>query len=421
MIKEPQILLFDLVVSLSNAMDLVSPVVVGHHKRVAYIALSIGEELGLPMEQQNELVLAGVLHDSGALSLRDRLSTLQFELENPHEHAELGYLLLRRFEPLSNAALLVRYHHVPWNEGDGHEFEGKQVPMGSHLLHLADRLEVLISKQQEVLGQVKGIGERIKESSGKMFMPDLVGAFLSLATKEYFWLDIVSTSIDSILSNRVRLATIELGTEGLLSLAKLFSHIIDFRSRFTATHSSGIVASAEALARFAGFSERECQMMRIAGYLHDLGKLAVPTEILEKPAKLTEEEFNVIRSHTFHTYRTLEPIGDLDVINAWASFHHERIDGRGYPFHHKGQDLSLGSRIMAVADVFTAITEDRPYRKGMTSDRALQILRQMAENSALDSHVVSLIGLHFDEINSLRVAAQEASVEEYQKFLQPLG
>lgn len=76
---------------------------------------------------------------------------------------------------------------------------------------------------------------------------------------------------------------------------------------------------------------------------------------------------------------------------------------------------------MAVADVFTAITEDRPYRKGMTSDRALQILRQMAENSALDSHVVSLLGLHFDEINSLRVAAQEASVEEYQKSLQPPG
>jgi HD-GYP domain-containing protein (c-di-GMP phosphodiesterase class II) len=421
MIKESQIPLFDLVVSLSNAIDLVSPAVVGHHKQVAYIALSIGAALGLPMEQQIELVLAGALHDSGALSLRDRLDTLRFELENPHEHAELGYLLFQRFEPLSNIALLVRYHHVPWNEGGGHEFKGKQVPMCSHILHLADRIDVLISKQQEVLGQVKGIVERIKESSGKMFMPELVEVFMSLATKEYFWLDVVSPSIDSILSNRVRLATIEMGIESLLSLAKLFSHIIDFRSRFTATHSCGVVASAEALARFAGFSERECQMMRIAGYLHDLGKLAVPTEILEKPAKLTEEEFNVIRGHTFHTYRILEPIGDLDVINAWASFHHERLDGSGYPFHHKGQDLSLGSRIMAVADVFTAITEDRPYRKGMTSDRALQVLRQMAENSALDSRVVSLLGLHFDEINSLRVAAQEASVEEYQKSLQPLG
>jgi len=421
MIKELQIRLFDLVISLSNAIDLVSSAVDRHHKRVAYIALSIGAELGLPMEQQKELMLAGALHDCGALSLKERLANLQFELENPHEHAELGYLLLQKFAPLSNIALLVRYHHVPWNEGGGQEFKGKQVPMGSHLLHLADRIDVLISKQKEILGQVKGIVEMIKEFSGKMFVPELVEAFVSLAPKEYFWLGVVSPSIDSILSNRVKLATIDLSIEDLLSLTKLFSHIIDFRSRFTATHSSGVAASAEALARFAGFSERECKMMRIAGYLHDLGKLAVPTEILEKPAKLTEEEFNVIRSHTFHTYRCLEPIGGLDLINTWASFHHERIDGTGYPFHQKGQHLSLGSRIMAVADVFTAINEDRPYRKGMTRDRALQLLRQMVENTALDSDIVSLLELHFDEINSLRVAAQDVSFEEYQRFLQPLG
>jgi HD-GYP domain-containing protein (c-di-GMP phosphodiesterase class II) len=97
------------------------------------------------------------------------------------------------------------------------------------------------------------------------------------------------------------------------------------------------------------------------------------------------------------------------------------MDGTGYPFHLKGQDLSLGSIIMAVADVFTALTEDRPYRKGMTSYGVLQILREMAENSALNSYVVSLLELHFDDINSLRASAQKTSVEEYRRFLQPLG
>jgi len=421
MIKEPQIPLFDLITSLSTAMDLVSSAVVNHHKQVAYIAFSIGAELGLPTEQQNELVLAGALHDIGALSLKDRMDTLQFEVENPHQHAESGYLLLKMFEPLSSAAALVRFHHVPWNERGGSEFKGKQVPLGSHLLHLADRAAVLVNKQQEVLGQVKRVCERLLEHSGKMFMPEQVDAFMSLASREYFWLDIVSPSIGSILSNRARLATIELDMKGLLSLAKLFSQIIDFRSRFTATHSSGVAASAESLARLAGFSERECGMMRIAGYLHDLGKLAVPAEILEKPAKLTKDESDVIRSHTFYTYRSLEPISDLEVINAWASFHHERLDGKGYPFHHKGEDLSLGSRIMAVADVFTAITEDRPYRKGMTSDRALLLLQQMADNSALDCSIISQLRLHFDEVNSFRKAAQAAAVEEYQQFLRPRG
>lgn len=162
-------------------------------------------------------------------------------------------------------------------------------------------------------------------------------------------------------------------------------------------------------------------MMKIAGYLHNLGKLAVPLEILEKAAKLTEDEFNIIKSHTFYTCRILETISNLDVINTWASFYHERLDGKGYPFHHKGEDLSLGSRIMAVADVLTAVTEDRPHRKGMPSDGALQVLRQMAESSVLDSYVVSTLRLYYDEVNSVRIAARAAASKEYQEFGQQTG
>jgi len=110
----------------------------------------------------------------------------------------------------------------------------------------------------------------------------------------------------------------------------------------------------------------------------------------------------------------------LDVINTWASFHHERLNGKGYPFHYKGEDLSLGSRIMAVADVSTAITEDRPYRKGMASNEALQVLGQMAGDSVLDSNAVSSLRLHYDEINSIRIVAQAAVSKEYQEFGQQI-
>ncbi len=288
----------------------------------------------------------------------------------------------------------------------------------SHILHLADRVAVLVNNQQEVLGQGDNICKRIREQSGKMFMPQLVDVFNDLATREYFWLDVASHSISSVLQGMARLKTVKLDMEGLLALSDLFRQIIDFRSRFTATHSAGVAVSAVALAGFAGFSERESRMMKIAGHLHDLGKLAVPIEILEKEARLTAEEIRVIKSHTFYTYRILEHISALDIINAWGSFHHERIDGAGYPFHHEGRDLSLGSRIMAVADVFTAITEDRPYRKGMSKDKATGVLRQMADDMALDSSIVSLLFRHFDEINSFRATAQKASVKEYHRFLQ---
>lgn len=417
MLQGLQVPLFDLVRGLSSAVDLISPAVTDHHKRVAYIAACLGEELGLPAVQRNNLLLAGMLHDIGALSLKERLETLRFEVENPYRHAERGFRLLKTFEPFSKEiAPIVRFHHTPWNEGAGQEFSGERVPFGSHVLHLADRVAVLAGDRTGILGQVKKIRETIQGRAGKPFVPELVDALQSLAAREAFWLDIVSQPIDQILSRKAGLIVVELDLEGLLSLAKLFARIIDFRSQFTATHSSGVAATAGALAGFLGFSGREQKTMTIAGYLHDLGKLAVPPEILEKPAKLTPEEFDVIRSHAFYTCRILERIEGLELVNAWAALHHERLDGTGYPFHLQAEDLSLGSRIMAVADVFTAVTEDRPYRKGMTADRTLQVLQGMADDGALDPQVVSVLREHFDEVNSARIAAQGATSASYREL-----
>ena len=148
----------------------------------------------------------------------------------------------------------------------------------------------------------------------------------------------------------------------------------------------------------------------------DLGKLAVPTEILEKKGKLNVAERNVIKCHTYHTYRVLESVEGLSELNEWASYHHERMDGMGYPFHMKGEDLSLGSRIMAVADTFTAITEDRPYRIGMEPKKALKLLERMGNNRAFDEDIVSIINRHFDEVNEARMSAQAAVKGEYQVF-----
>lgn len=414
---EPEIPLFALVTCISKALDLVSPIMVNHHHQVAYIAHSLGVESGLEMKQLNELAIAGALHDVGAFSLRERLNIMAFETENPHQHAIQGYFLLNMFEPFGNIATLVQFHHVPWNGGGGSELNGKPVPLGSHILHLADRIAVQLGKQNEVLGQVKQIYARIEGKSGQMFVPQLVDAFRNFATKEYFWLDSTSSSLDSILLDKMRLEGIKLDLERLLSFTKMICRIIDFRNSFTATHSSGVAATAEELARLIGFSERDCRLMRIAGYLHDLGKLAVPAEILEKPAKLTEEEFNVMRSHTFHTHHILESLPGMEMVTEWAAYHHERLNGHGYPFHIEGRNLSLGSRIVAVADVFSAITEDRPYRKGMSSESALRVIQQMAADLALDFNIVSLLSLHFDHINSLRIAAQAASMEEYRQFV----
>lgn len=418
MITEPHVSLLELATSLSNAADLVSPAVVNHHKRVAYISLRLGIELGLSTENINDLAIAGALHDIGALSLKERLDALHFEVEDPYSHAEKGFYLLNLFKPFSKIAEYVRFHHIAWSQGEGAWFQEHKVPLESHILHLADRVAVLINPRKEILSQVTDICSLIEKQAGKMFNPEVVDALKSLSDKECFWLDCISDSISTISSNLLKFKSVELNLDGILDLANLFSVIVDFRCRFTANHSSGVAACAERLASLAGFSESDCKMMRVAGYLHDLGKLAVPVEILNKPSKLTKEEFQIIKSHTYYTYRILEPIKGFEVINSWASFHHECLDGSGYPFHLSDSDLDSGSRIMAVADVFTALTEDRPYRSGMNKADVLKIFRQMIDKKAVDSRVVSLLELNYEDVNFCRLAAQEVLREEYKLLKQ---
>ena len=123
--------------------------------------------------------------------------------------------------------------------------------------------------------------------------------------------------------------------------------IIDFRSAFTASHSIGVAESAQLLSKKLGFNKLEARMMYLAGLLHDIGKLSVPISILEKKGPLNNTEFNVIKKHTYYSYRIMSNIKGIESINQWASFHHEKLDGTGYPFAIKGSNLDLGSRIMA--------------------------------------------------------------------------
>ena len=125
--------------------------------------------------------------------------------------------------------------------------------------------------------------------------------------------------------------------------------------------------------------------------------------------------------HPYLTYRTLEAVKGMAELSSWASFHHERLDGNGYPFHLKAEDLSAGSRIMAVADVFTAITEDRPYRKGMQRRETAQTLEKMVKVKALDGDTVSALMFHFDDINAVRMEARKTSTGQYRQLVGTQG
>lgn len=157
--------------------------------------------------------------------------------------------------------------------------------------------------------------------------------------------------------------------------------------------------------------------MMIAGYLHDIGKLAVPAGIIEKPAELSWEEWNIIKSHPYHTARLLGGVENFDRITSWAASHHEKLNGNGYPFHYNEESLGTGERIMAVSDVFTALMEDRPYRRGLEAGEALEILDRMADQHDLDGGILATLKEYWPEMDRARIEAEEETAKDYADFI----
>ena len=309
----------------------------------------------------------------------------------------------------------------PREEPEDTEDRGEEVPLLSRIIHLSDRIAVQLDPNREILNQKTDIVQLIKAGSGEMFVPEQVEAFLETAGKEVFWLDLVSPSVSAILQERFPLGGMDLDRSELLGLAEIFRRIIDFRSRFTATHSSGVAAVAVALADLGGFRKDDPDRMRIAGLMHDIGKLVVPPEILEKRQGLTGEDLAVIYKHPYFTAEILRGIEAFEDIRQWGSLHHERLDGTGYPYKKGAEEIPEGARILSVADTFTALMEDRPYRCGISASSTDRIMREMADYHKLDKDFVALIFENTDEINNSRYEAQIDADQTHRKFLEECG
>jgi HD-GYP domain-containing protein (c-di-GMP phosphodiesterase class II) len=143
--------------------------------------------------------------------------------------------------------------------------------------------------------------------------------------------------------------------------------------------------------------------------------LAIPNSILDKPGSLTKEEMSLMKSHTYYTYLIINSIGGLKQIAEWAAYHHERLDGSGYPFHCTAAELSIGARIIMIADMFTALAEDRPYRKGMSKEGIIQIIKQFSDRRLLDARIVNLLFDNFEEIFSYVAEKKAVAREFYEK------
>lgn len=149
-------------------------------------------------------------------------------------------------------------------------------------------------------------------------------------------------------------------------------------SPMTAQHCARVASYGARTARLLGLASPTVHVVRLAGLLHDVGKLAVPVPVLNKPGALSDGEWTIMRGHPAMSLAMLEPLPGLAPLLAAVAFHHERMDGRGYPYGLRGSDIPLEARIIAVCDAYDSITADRPYRRGVSPGEAADQLRQAA-------------------------------------------
>ena len=393
---------------LSEALDSVEKEVLGvtdyHAKRVAWMCIQMGRHAGMTEEEISELAVAALLHDSALNEYKQDYENgrLRFGASGK-KHCIAGEenlkLILKEEKQLRN---FVLYHHEC---ADGSGAFGKtadEVTLGAQLVHIADEVDLQFAIGQSDLSALDRIRSYVREAEGRLFSKQVVEMFLEILTPELF--EVLS---DEKIENLI-LDYVPISMEANRGLAELFARIIDYKSPFTKVHSIGVAEKAEHLANCLGYEKEHADKVYMAGALHDIGKLLVDIEVLEKPGRLDEAEYKHIQSHAYETYRLLSKIEGFEEIRDWASYHHEKMNGKGYPFGLTAEEMSEESRILACVDIYQALTEDRPYKAGMSHKKAIGILSELVEKEELDREIVDRIDKEYNDGDSDVITEQTA-------------
>ncbi len=266
-------------------------------------------------------------------------------------------------------------------DGSGHPdgLEGEEIPLLARISCLAQTVEVFYT----AFGPARA-EEMARARSKKWFDPALVDAFLAEARAGTIWEILASPDLLGVVSRlEPEDRILEVTPERLDLVAHAFARIIDAKSPFTYRHSEGVSRTAVAMMEHMGFGALAVRDQRRAALLHDIGKLSVSNRILDKPGPLTEAEFAEVKRHPKLTHDILTRVAVFRDIAGVAANHHERLDGTGYYRGVTGESLDLPSRILAVADVYDALSQDRPYRQAMPGERVIGILKKDSRRQAL--------------------------------------
>ena len=421
-----------LLAALSTALDLTEGQLPGHSLRTCYLAMRLADAAGMSTADREALFFAAFLKDAGCSSNAAAVTRIfgsdDIALKTRQATTERGILAYAAFtmrslpltEPLplrlrrlvaigvrgrreqreieqircERGAAIARKAGFDGAVGDAildlHEhWDGGGEPRGrrgaaihplARILAACQGLDIFLN----ATGPARAV-EVLRARRGTWYDPDVVDALL-VAVSGGLLDDLTAPHLVARTMSLEPGGTIRTSDdEAIDRIASAFADIVDAKSPFTGSHSQKVADVAGSVAAHLGLPLPAIVDVRRAGLLHDLGKLGVPNVILDKPSRLDASEMEVIRRHPELTLRILEPIPTFAGVAELAACHHERLDGRGYFRGLTAPDLAIGARVVAVADVFEALTADRPYRAAMSHAEALAIMREGAgEHLAAD-------------------------------------
>jgi putative nucleotidyltransferase with HDIG domain len=428
---------------LSAALDITEGHPRGHAARTCLIAMRMADALRLSPDDSSDLFYAALLKDAGCSSNAARVFQM---FGGPDEHATKRAVWLRDWRKLDQkvryafdwvepegdflarmqqflklavigpkgerelfeircarsaaiaralgmseaTAQAVQLMDEHW-DGGGHPtgLAGERIPLAARIIGLAQVVEIFWG----VAGPDRAL-QMAAERRGRWFDPELVDCLQSISAPA-FWASLETSDLNgTVAAAEPEERAIEATSERLDQIATAFAWVIDAKSSFTFEHSDRVSALALGAAERLGFTAIELTRLRRAALLHDIGKLAVPNAILDKPGKLTDAEWAVVKQHPAHTLHVLQQVPVFRELAEDAANHHERVDGQGYFRGLGGDDLTPTAKVLCVADVADALMSARPYRAAMPVDEVISLLVKGRGTQfwpdALDALVVSL-------------------------------
>lgn len=419
---EPMVSLSQVLSALSHALDLTEGQPPGHTIRTCVIGMRIAESLGLPAEDRSALYYALLLKDTGCSSNATRMAAIfgsddryvkrRMRVADWHAKARLAFttagtvghgksifervrhfVAVARSEKLTNELIGLRCERgatiterlgFPRASADairsldehwcglGHAcgLSGEAIPLLARICSIAQTIEVFHAAY--------GVDEAIRvvrRRGGTWFDPALVKVVTGWKNDVTWWRGLKTAQVDElVLALEPADQMVMADADRIDDVARAFADIIDAKSPYTYNHSVRVAAGAQFIAQQLGMDADAQRRIHRTGLLHDIGKLGVSSQILDKPGALTPAERAEVEEHPRYSYSILSRVAAFRPFAWTASVHHERLDGTGYPWRLPAEQLTDAARLLAVADVYDALVSDRPYRAGLQHDTAIDVL-----------------------------------------------